>query len=102
MALGSKKSWNEWIEEYEQSHQNALNRACHAVGIPMIVVALVCALPAFYAPALWRIAIVLFALGWCLQFLGHLFEGKPPEFFRDLRFLLVGTRWWARRYLFRK
>jgi len=22
------------------------------------------------------------------------FEGKPPEFFQDWRFLLVGARWW--------
>jgi uncharacterized membrane protein YGL010W len=29
-----------------------------------------------------------------LQFVGHYFEGKPPEFFHDWRFLLVGLRWW--------
>jgi hypothetical protein len=28
-------------------------------------------------------------------FVGHAFEGKPPEFFRDWRFLFVGLRWWA-------
>jgi uncharacterized membrane protein YGL010W len=28
------------------------------------------------------------------QFVGHAFEGKPPEFFHDWRFLLVGARWW--------
>jgi uncharacterized membrane protein YGL010W len=39
-------------------------------------------------------ALVLFALGWVLQFVGHAFEGKPPEFFKDWRFLLVGFRWW--------
>jgi hypothetical protein len=22
------------------------------------------------------------------------FEGKPPEFFHDWRFLFVGLRWW--------
>jgi hypothetical protein len=22
-------------------------------------------------------------------------EGKPPEFFSDWRFLLVGARWWV-------
>jgi hypothetical protein len=25
---------------------------------------------------------------------GHAYEKKPPEFFRDWRFLLVGARWW--------
>jgi hypothetical protein len=29
------------------------------------------------------------------QFVGHAFEGKPPEFFRDWRFLFVGLRWWV-------
>jgi uncharacterized membrane protein YGL010W len=37
----------------------------------------------------------LFVAGWVLQFIGHLAEGKPPEFFRDWRFLLVGLRWWV-------
>ncbi len=102
MALGSKRTWDEWIEEYEQSHQNIVNRACHALGIPMIVVALVLAGPACFAPALWRAAVPLFILGWLLQFIGHVFEGKPPEFFRDLRFMLVGTRWWLRTYVQRR
>ena len=41
----------------------------------------------------------LFVVGWILQFIGHYFEGKPPEFFKDYRFLFVGTRWWARKVL---
>jgi uncharacterized membrane protein YGL010W len=36
----------------------------------------------------------LFVAGWVLQFVGHAFEGKPPEFLQDWRFLLVGVRWW--------
>jgi Protein of unknown function (DUF962) len=32
--------------------------------------------------------------GWALQFVGHAFERKEPEFFHDWRFLLVGVRWW--------
>jgi uncharacterized membrane protein YGL010W len=41
-----------------------------------------------------KAAAVLFVSGWTLQFIGHAFEGKPPEFFRDWRFLFVGVRWW--------
>jgi hypothetical protein len=26
---------------------------------------------------------------------GHAFEGKPPEFLHDWRFLFVGLRWWV-------
>jgi uncharacterized membrane protein YGL010W len=37
----------------------------------------------------------VFVVGWALQFAGHAIEGKPPEFLKDWRFLLVGTQWWA-------
>ena len=36
----------------------------------------------------------LFVVGWVFQFIGHAFEGKPPEFFKDWRFLFVGLSWW--------
>jgi len=44
--------------------------------------------------ALWIPAVLMFIAGWSLQFIGHAFERKPPEFFRDWRFLLVGLSWW--------
>jgi uncharacterized membrane protein YGL010W len=47
----------------------------------------------FWRGALWC-GIGLFAAGWLLQFVGHAIEGERPEFLRDWRFLLVGTRWW--------
>ena len=45
-------------------------------------------------PQLWIPAAVIFIVGWVLQFIGHWYEGQPPEFFRDWRFLFVGLRWW--------
>jgi len=48
----------------------------------------------FLRHKLWWIALALFVSGWILQFIGHAFEGKPPEFFSDWRFLFVGVRWW--------
>ena len=42
----------------------------------------------------WRIPAALFIAGWILQFIGHAFERKPPQFFKDWRFLFVGLRWW--------
>jgi uncharacterized membrane protein YGL010W len=44
---------------------------------------------------LWRVALGAFVIGWLFQFVGHAIEGKPPEFFHDWRFLLVGLRWWV-------
>ena len=75
--LGNR-SWDDWIAQYSTSHQHPVNRVCHTIGIPLMVLSL-----------------ILFVVGWIFQFVGHAFEGKPPEFLSDWRFLLVGTRWWA-------
>ena len=38
--LGGKTS-QQWVSEYSQSHQHPINRFCHTVGIPLIVVSIV-------------------------------------------------------------
>ncbi|HUN87164.1 MAG TPA: DUF962 domain-containing protein [Terriglobales bacterium] len=84
----------QWVAQYASSHQHPVNRACHTLGIPIIVVSLVLfAISAAYHP-LWKLALVFFLVGWTLQFIGHAFERKEPEFFHDWRFLFVGVRWW--------
>ncbi len=87
----------EWIAEYGESHQHPINRACHTIGIPMIALSLPLFLVAIFVPRLWMVALGLFVVGWVLQFIGHAFEGKPPEFFKDWRFLFVGLRWWVKK-----
>ena len=57
------------------------------LSLPLLVAGIV------WRPALW-VGVVLFVVGWALQFIGHAIEGKPPEFLKDWRFLLVGSRWW--------
>ena len=88
------RSWDSWIAEYSESHQHPLNRLTHTFGIPIIIVSL----PLLVAGIVWHAAlwvgVALFVVGWALQFLGHAIEGKPPEFLKDWRFLLVGSRWW--------
>ena len=88
------RSWESWIAQYAESHTNTINRACHSFGIPMIVVALALFALSPFMAHLWILAAALFVIGWILQFIGHLFEGKPPEFLKDWRFLFVGVRWW--------
>lgn len=88
------RTWNEWIREYSAGHQNPVNRACHTVGIPMIAISIMLVPLALWRPSTWKLVAGLFVLGWILQFIGHIFEGKPPEFFKDWRFLFVGLRWW--------
>jgi uncharacterized membrane protein YGL010W len=91
--LGNR-STDEWLAQYSQSHQNRVNRVCHTVGIPLIVLSLPLFVASIWWKHFWVVPISLFIIGWALQFAGHIFEGKPPEFFSDWRFLLVGTRWW--------
>ncbi|NCF61636.1 MAG: DUF962 domain-containing protein [Gammaproteobacteria bacterium] len=42
---------------------------------------------------LWQVAVAVFILAWVGQFIGHIFEGKRPSFFKDLQFLLIGPAW---------
>jgi uncharacterized membrane protein YGL010W len=84
----------EWIERYGHSHMHRFNRLCHAVGIPLIAASLPLFLIALVVDGLWKVPLAMFVVGWILQFAGHAVEGKPPEFFKDWRFLLVGLRWW--------
>lgn len=94
MALFSDKSWDDWVREYGKSHTHPINRRCHTIGIPMILLSLVLAPLGWLAAIWWQLALVLFVVGWVFQFVGHIYEKKPPEFFHDWRFLFVGARWW--------
>lgn len=63
----------------------------------MILLSIFLGLAALIWPSLWLLAGAFFTLGWALQFLGHAIEGERPEFFKDWRFLFVGTRWWLKK-----
>ena len=91
--LGGKTS-EQWIAQYATSHQHPVNRLCHTFGIPTIVVSVALFIATIFSHSLFWYAVGLFLFGWALQFIGHAFEGKEPEFFHDWRFLFVGLRWW--------
>jgi uncharacterized membrane protein YGL010W len=88
------RSWDAWIADYERGHHHPFNRAAHAFGIPMIVVSMLLLLVGVWSRGLLLAGVALFVAGWILQFAGHMAERKPPEFFHDWRFLLVGVRGW--------
>ena len=94
--LGNKTS-EEWIAEYAESHQHPINRLTHTIGIPMIAVSIPLFLVAIFVRGFWIVPTFLFVVGWIFQFVGHYFERKPPEFFKDWRFLFVGLRWWIKK-----
>ena len=88
------RSWEDWIAQYAQSHRHPVNRLCHTIGIPLIAISLPLFAASLFMRGLWVLSAALFAAGWLFQFVGHAFERKPPEFFKDWRFLFVGLRWW--------
>jgi len=92
-VMGGRTS-EEWVAEYASGHTHPVNRFVHSFGIPMIAVSVPLFLISPFVGGFWRLAVGLFTIGWMLQFIGHAFERKPPEFFKDPRFLLVGLRWW--------
>jgi uncharacterized membrane protein YGL010W len=67
---------------------------CHTLGIPTILLSVPLFIASIFFHRLWLYSLALFLIGWVFQFIGHAFEGKPPEFFQDWRFLFVGVRWW--------
>ena len=91
--LGNHTS-EQWIAQYATSHRHPVNRLCHTLGIPLILISVAIFAASFFLRHLWIVALAVFVLGWIFQFVGHAFEGKPPEFFSDWRFLFVGVRWW--------
>ena len=94
LRMLGNRTHEQWISQYSSSHQNRVNRLCHTLGIPTIVLSIAVFLASVFVHGLWPYALGLFLLGWLLQFIGHAFEGKPPEFLSDWRFLFVGVRWW--------
>jgi len=50
---------------------------------------------------LWQLALVVFIIAWIGQFIGHIYEGKRPSFFKDVQFLLIGPAW-LMSFIFRK
>lgn len=94
-GLAGGRSSEQWVAQYATSHQHPVNRVCHTLGIPLIVVSIGWFVIAWLVSAPLWMAVTLFVAGWALQFIGHAFEGTRPEFLHDWRFLFVGLRWWV-------
>ena len=88
------KNWDDWIQQYAQSHNHSINRICHTIGIPLIAASVRLFILALFVHDFWLVPVLMFVIGWIFQFVGHWFEGKPPEFLHDWHFLFVGLRWW--------
>src|SRR6516225_580841 len=71
--MGGRTS-EQWIAQYASSHQHPVNRFCHTVGIPLIVISIAWFAIAWLASASFAVAVSLFAVVWTLQFIGHALE----------------------------
>jgi hypothetical protein len=94
LAMLGDRTNEQWVAQYSTSHQHPVNRICHTLGIPLILLSLAVFAAGIFIHRLWPDALALFLVGWAFQFIGHAFERKEPEFFHDWRFLFVGVRWW--------
>jgi uncharacterized membrane protein YGL010W len=62
------------------------------LAVAMLVASAVLLAAGRQLPVTW--ALLLFVLGWILQFVGHyVYEKRSPAFFRNLTHLLVGPLW---------
>lgn len=67
-----------------------------ALGMALVfwaMYALILPLQSLAGAWLEPVAAVIFIIGWALQFVGHMYEGVKPSFFKDLQFLMIGPLW---------
>ena len=79
------------LESYEGEHRHPVNRALHAVGIPIVVISI---------PLLlwdWRWALAIHVAGWAILWTGHFIEGNLPASWRNPAVVFVAPFWWLRR-----
>ena len=67
-----------WLANWRQRHQSRLSFALHVVGIPLTILAVLLAGVQLYYGRwdLWWRPVLLLAVGYALQCLGHLHEGN--------------------------
>ena len=66
------------MAHYRAEHRTAGCRITHMIGVPLIVASLPMAVWD------WRVALVMFAIGWTMQFAGHrYFEHNKPVLMAD-------------------
>jgi hypothetical protein len=74
------RSWDHWIAQYSESHQHPVNRVCHNARHPADRHFVTAVRGGAADERFLANSAALFVVGWIFQFVGHAFEGKPPEF----------------------
>lgn len=84
------------IQSYEGEHRHPVNRALHAIGIPVVVLSI----PILLVD--WRLAAIVHLAGWGILWTGHAIEGNLPASWKNPAIVLVAPVWWMRRLLARR
>jgi uncharacterized membrane protein YGL010W len=50
------RSWDDWIEEYAESHHHPMNRLTHTFGIPMIALSILLVPVGLFVNGVWWVA----------------------------------------------
>ena len=90
--------WARSIKFYDGTHQDAMNKACHLVGMPFIVAGsagLLVSSPVLpFTWPLYGASLASFAGGWTLNLAGHaVFEKNSPAFADDPLSFVAGPMW---------
>jgi hypothetical protein len=81
------------LAHYDGAHTHPVNRALHAIAIPLGFSSLIVVW--FH----WIIGLLLIPAAFALAWLGHLIEGNQPAFLSNPAHVLVAPVWLARRAL---
>jgi uncharacterized membrane protein YGL010W len=85
------------LERYETEHRHPVNRALHAVGIPVVALATTALISPWRPSGLSRkTSLAVLAAGWGLLLAGHAIEGNRPAILRTPTAILSALKWWTR------
>jgi uncharacterized membrane protein YGL010W len=63
------------------------------LALIMLAVSIIFLFIISWIPHIIIISVIIFAVSWFFQFVGHHYEGKKPSFLKDMQFLLIGPIW---------
>lgn len=71
-------------------------RLSYRIAFYILIFSALCVIGNYYLAMigpLWLSSLIIFAVAWVGQFIGHQIEGKKPSFLKDIQFLLIGPAW---------
>ena len=93
-AYGITGAWLMWaLTSFWYLTRGAILLGLATAGVNGLLVALAHTLSgqaSGWGLAAWQLGVILFAVGWIFQFVGHYWEGRKPAFVDDIVGLLVG------------